>query len=220
MRYPFLMRRIVVFAGLLGWCAVLLFVRIARSGTLGYGFLVWNLFLAVIPAAAAALFVRAGSRVARVFWLLVWAAFLPNAPYIVTDLIHLRARPPIPLWFDVVLLASMAATGLLLGYSSVADVHRVVARKFGDVAGWSVAFLSLFLSGLGIYFGRFLRWNSWDLFVAPTPVAQYVASGLAHPLQHPRAIAVTAIYGMALCIGYVALQLLSGELHLRNERAA
>ena len=150
---------------LLAWCAVLLAFRARRSGSPLFMFLVWNLFLAAIPAVAAQLFVwaDAGRRHAQQFlWFFLWLLFLPNAPYIITDFIHLTPRPPIPLWYDVAVLLSCAATGLLMGYTSLADVQHVITRRFGQIAGWSTAAVSLLLSGFGIYVGRFLRWNSWD----------------------------------------------------------
>src|ERR1044072_7559463 len=155
--------RLMLFAALLFWCGALLAIRVVHSHTLTYAFLVWNLFLAVVPAIAAMLFVRVRSKLARVVWLLIWLAFLPNAPYIATDFVHLRARPGAPLWFDVALLLSSAATGILLAFTSVADVQSVIAERWGQLIAWTFALAVLVLCGFGIYLGRFLRWNSWDL---------------------------------------------------------
>jgi uncharacterized membrane protein len=91
----------------------------------------WNLFLAAVPAVAAWLFARAmgrdSSTIEKVGWFLVWLIFLPNAPYIITDFVHLTPRPGIPFWYDTALLVSCAGTGLLLGYTSIADVQFVIA---------------------------------------------------------------------------------------------
>ena len=200
-------KRSLILGALVAWCGMLLFVRIVRTGSLAYSFLVWNLFLAAIPAVAAALFVRAKSAIAQTCWFAVWLLFLPNAPYIVTDFMHLYPRPHAPLWFDVALILSFAGTGLLLGYSSLADVQSVIARRFGNAAGWSVAFTALLLSGVGIYMGRFLRWNSWDAFTNPLEMSSYIVSRVANPLSHLRPIGVTVIYGIGLVLGYLAYQL-------------
>lgn len=104
------MKRVFAFAILLAWCAALLALRAWRADNATYFFLVWNLFLAAIPFGAALLFERARGFFTRTITLLVWLLFLPNAPYIVTDFIHLRARPPVPLWFDILLLLSAAGT--------------------------------------------------------------------------------------------------------------
>src|SRR5258706_8830606 len=116
-------RRAAVFAALLAWCGVLLTVRVVRTEKVMYVFLVWNLFLAVIPAVAAALLQRSSRTAVQEMWVLIWLLFLPNAPYVLTHFVHLRVRPPVPLWYDVALLISCARPGLLLGYSPLADVQ-------------------------------------------------------------------------------------------------
>ena len=202
-----LRKRTLIFAALIAWCCALLAVRVLRSGSFAYSFLVWNLVLAMIPAVAALLFMRARSRAVQVMWFVIWLLFLPNAPYIVTDFVHLHARANVPLWFDIALLLSFAGTGLLLGYSSLADVQTVLARRFGHVASWSAAFIALLLSGFGIYLGRFLRLNSWDAVSNPIALASYLGRGAMNPLAHPRTIAVTFVYGIGLVLGYLAYQL-------------
>jgi uncharacterized membrane protein len=100
-----LVRRVLLFGALLGWCAMLLVFRALRSGSLSYAFLAWNLFLATVPAVAAWLFVRAATKGSaagvQLGWFVLWLVFLPNAPYIVTDFLHLTERPAIPLWYDI-----------------------------------------------------------------------------------------------------------------------
>lgn len=213
------MKRFIAFSALLGWCAILLALRFARANNTSYFFLVWNLFLAAIPfAAALAMDVldrrrwRIGSAMAFVVWLL----FLPNAPYILTDLMHLRNRPPVPIWYDVLLLLSCAGTGLLLGYGSVMLVQRVIERRHGVVAGWSVASASIVLSAFGIYLGRFLRRNSWDALSDPLPLFSDIARRVIDPFAYPKTIAVTVLYGVALMLGYVALHVLA-ETSVRDE---
>ena len=203
-------KRLLLFAALIGWCAALLVLRVGRSHSLHYGFLVWNLFLAAIPAAAALMLTRTQNRFVSVALFVMWLAFLPNAPYIVTDFIHLNQNPPVPLWYDVALLISFAGTGLLLAYSSVKDVQGVVTARFNKKTGWIVALGSLLLSGFGIYLGRFLRWNSWDPLANPGRIAGDVLQRGMNPLDHPRTIAVTLIYGVGLALGYVALRIIFG----------
>jgi uncharacterized membrane protein len=138
-----------------------------------------------------------------------WLLFLPNAPYIMTDFLHLRDRPPIPLWYDVLLLLSCSGAGLLLGYASVMIVQRVITRHYGVMAGWATALSALLLSAFGIYLGRFLRWNSWEALTDPMPLFSDIASHIVNPLHHPKALAVTALFGIALCLGYIALDVVA-----------
>lgn len=202
------MKRTLALFALLIWCAVLLFLRIRRCDCVSFVFLVWNLFLAAIPYVAALAMNaldREQWRVAKWLAFVVWLLFLPNAPYIITDFIHLRERLPVPLWYDVLLLLSCAGTGLLLGYASLMIVQRVIERRYGVIAGWTVAVVTSVLSAFGIFLGRFLRRNSWDAFTDPMPLFADVAHRLMNPFRYPKTMAVTVLYGVALMLGYIAL---------------
>ncbi len=168
--------RLTVFALLCGatLLSLLLFrLRFELSGTLDYVFLVGNIFLAWIPLGFAHLattfawrrrYVLLSLPIAATLWLL----FFPNAPYILTDLQHLGyPRPGIPVWFDVLLIIWFAWTGLLLGMVSLFLMQDIVRREFGGIVGWLFVFAVGVLGSLGIYIGRFLRWNSWDLLFHP-----------------------------------------------------
>src|SRR6185295_15605158 len=159
-----------------------------------YLFLIWNLFLAGIPLVAST-FLRLARHwrlplIIQAGCLGLWLLFLPNAPYILTDLLHLTAQSPAPAWYDLALLLSCAGTGLLVGYLSLIDVHDIVAASLGKAMGWLLALSSLFLSGFAIYLGRFLRWNSWDVLTRPTILFD-IADGVVHPASHSRTLAVT-----------------------------
>lgn len=197
------------------WCTVLLALRVARSGTPSYLFLCWNLFLAWIPWWAGQAFQassrRRASTALQLAWLALWLLFLPNAPYILTDLLHLKPRPPVPLWFDLALLLSYAGTGLLLGYVSLLDVQSVLEERFGPAAGWIAATASLFLSGFGIYLGRFRRWNSWQAVTEPVEILRDISDRLLDPTSHPHPVTVTLVFGGGLFLSYAALRLLTAR---------
>ena len=204
-------KRMIVVSTLLFWCASLIAVRIDRTGSGYYRFLVFNLFLACMP-----LFLSTALRIARHWelpWpiqfavLVLWLLFLPNAPYILTDILHLTRAAHAPAWYDLALLLSCAGTGLLVGYLSLIDVQTIVARRLGQAWSWIFALVSLVLSGFAIYLGRFLRWNSWDVLVDPTRVFG-IADGLLRPWAHVRPLAVTLIFGGILMLGYISLRIL------------
>jgi uncharacterized membrane protein len=203
-------KRFVIVSMLLFWCVCMIAVRIDRTGSGYYRFLITNLFLACVP-----LFLSTTLRIAshlRLHWILqlvlfgLWLLFLPNAPYILTDILHLTRASHAPAWYDLALLLSCAGTGLLLGYLSIIDVQGIVTRSFGSACGWLFALVSLVLSGFAIYLGRFLRWNSWDVLVTPTRLFE-IASGLMQPWAHARPLAVTLIFGVILTLGYISLLL-------------
>ena len=190
------------------WCGALLaYWRLQTADPLAVGML-WNLFLAVLPLGFSAAFRGA---LARRSWVLSglafggWLLFFPNAPYVMTDLIHLHPRSNIPLWYLLATLLSCGGTGVWLGYLSLGEVHVAVATRWGSKVGWVVVVGSLLLSGFGIYLGRFLRWNSWDVFVHPLSLAKTIVQQLLNRGPYPHPIPVTLIFGVGLFLGYLAL---------------
>jgi uncharacterized membrane protein len=180
------------------------------SHPLMYINLVWNLFLAWVPYLAslwaAGLYQRHPRRWPNLLIPgAVWLVFFPNAPYIVTDFMYLEVRPPIPIWYDVVLLSVFAWTGLFLAIFSLRTMQTLVRSFLGSLASWLFVLGSLGLGGLGIYMGRYLRWNSWDLFFQPRDVLADVAVQLANPWDYPRMLGVTLIFAAFLLVCYLTL---------------
>jgi hypothetical protein len=91
------------------------------------------------------------ARVASVLCLAAWLAFFPNAPYLMTDLLHLKVQGNRLLWLDLIALQAFAWTGLALGFVSLDIVQRIVARRLGRVASWLFAAAVMGLSAFGIY---------------------------------------------------------------------
>jgi uncharacterized membrane protein len=189
---------------------VLLAGRMFRSHSATYSFLVWNLFLAWIPYGCSLWAYRLHGRKARPgLWLLapslLWLAFFPNAPYLLTDIWHLQQRQAIPLWYDASLLSAFALAGLFLAIFSLRTMQRLVRAYGGAVASWGFVLLAVTLAGLGVYLGRFLRWNSWDLFLHPQQIAGDVLGPLLNPVAHPRAVAFTMLSAAILFVSYLAI---------------
>jgi uncharacterized membrane protein len=184
--------------------------RIVYAGTPDHVWLLWNLVLAWIPFGLALLLyerARAGAPLGVLVPLgLLWLVFFPNAPYLVTDLKHLGGSDGrVPLLYDVLLLSAAAWTGLLLGLTSLFLVHLVVRRRMGALNAWGLVVGVLALSSFGIYLGRVLRWNSWDVVANPGPLGAELARGLLHPLDHPRPLALTVLLTSFLLTSYLVL---------------
>ena len=181
--------------------------RILYTQTSEHSAIAWNLLLAWIPFALALIVyerARAGiSNLSLVAVTMLWLLFLPNAPYIVTDLKHVGRGGGVPVLYDVLLLSAAAWTGLLLGLTSLFLMHAVARRLVGAVNAWALVVGVLALSSFGIYLGRVQRWNSWDVFVRPGSLLGEIASGLLHPLSHPRPIAVTVLFTSFLLASYL-----------------
>lgn len=155
------------------FAAALLAYRILETDTLVYIFLAWNLFLAFIPFWISAwLKKQEAPKIKHTPLLFAWLLFLPNSPYIVTDLFHLKERAGIPLWFDLALVCSFAIIGLLLLFKSIIDMISVAKRIFSKT--WIKYFLPFlfWLVAFGLYLGRYLRFNSWDIASHPLRLAK------------------------------------------------
>ena len=185
----------------------LLLGRMRLSGTSSYIFLFWNIFLAWIPylvsLAMLALHQQAPLRRRTLAALgAVWFCFLPNAPYLITDLMHLRHNAGVPLIYDVGMLASVAWTGSFLGVASLRMVQNLVRQAYGAVIGWLFVLTVVGCSGFGIYLGRVLRWNSWDVVLNPGAVLADVLPRAANPLAHPELPGITIIFAAIFLICY------------------
>jgi uncharacterized membrane protein len=173
-----------------------------------YRLLVWNLFLAWVPYACALLAAALHHRWQRLWWLLplpglLWLLFFPNAPYIVTDFYHLEWRRPMPLWYDIGLIAMFAFTGIFLGIASLRIMQRLVQTYLGRLISWAFTLVSIGLCGLGIYLGRFGRYNSWDMFVHPQEVLRDIALKVINPLDDLGFVGFTLMFTAIFLVFYL-----------------
>ena len=189
------------------FCVALVLVR--ESGSAKFGGLIWNLFLAWIPFLLAVAVYdgwrrrRSGGSLVAVGAL--WLLFFPNAPYIVTDFVHLEHNADAPYWYDAVTVSAFAWTGLLLGFASLFLMQTVVRQWRGVVSGWIFAGVALALGSLGIYLGRFLRLNSWDALEHPSVLPRIAHAVARDPFAYQEAIGVTVLFTLALGFAYLLL---------------
>ena len=149
---------------------ILLSIRVLSTQTILFTFLLWNLFLALLPLVFSKS-LRYSSRISNskflsVLFIILWLLFIPNSPYIVTDLKHVDNDYGIQ-WFDLTLILVFAINGLLIGIISMLDIFKLLQNKYSTKITHSVVGLICILGGFGIFLGRFLRFNSWDIFTKP-----------------------------------------------------
>lgn len=202
--------------GLLAWR-----IDTTRHGL--YNWLAWNLFLAWVPygLALAASLLQARGR-AR-WWNLAplavgWLLVFPNAPYLLTDLIHLRPRHGVPLWFDAALLALFAAAGWLLGLLSLEVWKQWLEERLGRVGAWAFVLATSVLTGYGIYLGRVERWNSWDVLTEPWRLCEAVLAHLRAPGAHPQLLGLTALFALLVSLSYAGFEALYPRAACRRVR--
>jgi uncharacterized membrane protein len=205
-----------------GVCTALVLARILWTGEYRYVFLVWNLFLAWLPLVFALLACdehRVGQRRTWRFRSLAaaWLLFFPNAPYIFTDVVHLRDHLFGHFWMDLILILTCALTGLVLGFVSLFLMQNLVARMLGRFASWLFVAAVACLSGFGIYLGRFLRFNSWDVVFNPAELCRGIGHWASAPLTHSISYAFPALFATFLFIAYLMLYALT---HLQQMHPA
>lgn len=181
------------------------------SGNWSFFFLNWNLFLAIIPWALTSFsFIKPkiqSSVLGIILLLLFWLLFFPNAPYIITDLFHLRIIKSMPIWYDTLMILSYAWTGMLFGFLSLWDIERILGRKLPHPLVTFFSGILLFVGSFGIYVGRYLRYNTWDLFTKTSVVLTEIGDRIADPFQHRTTWGVTIFMGLFLNIAYWSFRL-------------
>lgn len=181
-------------------------VRYFYSGEIAFRFIPWNLLLAWLPLVFALLAYQFSHRPLFVLAFgVAWLLFLPNAPYIITDFIHLRARHNVPLWYDLIILFSASLTGLLLGFTSLYLMQRLVSRLLGAGLSWLFVTAALALTSVGIYVGRFLRWNSWDIFFNPLRLGSDIMAVATDPHLRLQIVVMTFSFMVLFLLAYVIM---------------
>jgi len=186
------------------FCFSLSAFRYYISDTKVFLFLNWNLFLAWIPLLLSSFILafKIRSTISLLFIIVVWILFFPNSPYILTDLFHLRARNEIPIWYDLIVILSYAWTGLICGFISLNDIEKQLSEygKRNIINGVIVFFL--FMSSFGVYLGRFLRWNSWDVLNNPFGLFSDIVVRFIYPMEYTKTWGVTLLMGIMLNFMY------------------
>jgi uncharacterized membrane protein len=182
--------------------------RYFYSGSSNYQNLIWNLFLAWIPygmslVAAALRLVRPGMWPVLLILGAGWLVFFPNAPYLVTDFYHLSWRPPVPFWYDIGLITVFAFTGCFLAIASLRAMHEIVEHYLGKIVGWLFTLTALVMGALGVYLGRFGRWNSWDLLVHPRTLLGEFAQQALNPLDNMGFVGFTLMFTSIMAVFYL-----------------
>jgi uncharacterized membrane protein len=175
-----------------------------------YGLLVWNLFLAWLPLLFALLardtFRSQPQGTWRFYgWAGLWLLFFPNSLYIFTDLIHLWLSFRLHFWIDLTLILLCALTGLVLGFVSLYLMQSVVAQRFGRVTSWLFVALMAGLGSFGIYLGRFLRFNSWDVLLRPGKVYHGLDAWMGSSMINTTSAAFLVFFALFFFIAYVML---------------
>lgn len=177
-----------------------------------YLFLLWNLFLAFIPFKISSYLIKHKLNIIT-WWICFfsWLFFFPNAPYIITDLIHLMPNVYVPIWFDAALIFISALNGLWIGCFSLMQMEQVWRQAFPQIKVRYFLIVTMLLSGFGVYLGRFLRFNTWDIIVHPFKLLHVTLNRVVFPWQYIFTWEITLFFAVVLFISYHQLKILVGK---------
>ena len=197
------------------FCFGLSIARYLITDTKTFLFLNWNLFLAFIPWLLSTIWVVKGlnKQTPLVLLMMAWLLFFPNSPYILTDLFHLQLKSAAPIWFDLILILSFAWTGLMYGFISLMDITTLLKKYISERSTTIITVLYLFLASFGVYLGRYLRWNSWDIISNPLGLFSDIINRFIDPFSHPRTWGMTILLGILLNMMFFSIRLLSENKH-------
>jgi len=186
-------------------------------------FMAWNLTLALVPVLVGALLFRRGRTPTALWWLglAAFLAFLPNAPYVLSDVVHLaddvRATRSDTVVVAGVLpqYAAFFLAGLLAYVVALGDLTRWLARRGWDrVRVVAVELAVHAVCAVGVYLGRIPRFNSWDLVTRPDAVAATAADHLSD--RYPLALVLATF--VVLVVATVVLRALLDDLRVAVQR--
>lgn len=194
---------------------LLLMVRAIATSYLTYFFLLWNLFLGIIPylishRLPASIYIL-GKRTRLWVMLSVWLLFIPNSFYILTDLFHLDKFDAAPKWFDLLLIFSFAWNGWLLGIISVRRIEYILTETYGKKFSFAIVFMVMWLNAFGIYIGRYLRFNSWDIVMQPFSLFNEITAILFHPFSNKMEWSMITVYTIFMTLFYSTMKKLGSE---------
>ena len=193
-----------------GFSCMLLLGRMTATGSIEYIFLPWNLFLAFVPYCIALWMTNNVSiienKIKLFFVLAVWLLFIPNSFYIITDLIHFTRIRTAPKWFDLLLIFSFAWNGILFGIISLRRVEALIALLRKKQFSVFIVFGVMWLCAFGVYIGRFLRYNSWDVITDPFSLVGEILVMIRHPFDNEYAWGMTLCYSVFMTFIYFTIK--------------
>ncbi len=178
-----------------------------RKHSLEFEYLIWNLFLAWLPLLFAVRLVRLlrsklWSSWEGLAWSILWLVFLPNSFYMISDFIHVKNVQSSDTLYYVFMFTSFIYTGVVLGFSSLYLIHVGLRHRLSAWLADLFIALTLFMSSVGVYIGRDLRWNSWNILTNPGGLLFDVSDRLQHPEAYPQMILIIVSFFILLLSMY------------------
>jgi len=189
-------RVVASLAGLTLVSIVLFCAGAIANHSLKFAYLIANLFLAWVPLLLTILLIKSLRKyVWSSYWplliTLLWLIMLPNSFYMISDYVHVHDVGRHNLLYDIVMFTSFIFTAVLLGFSSLYMTHAELRKRMKLRSSFILVGIIIFLCSFGIYLGRDLRWNSWDVFFNPAGILFDVSDHIIHPLNNGELLTTT-----------------------------
>ena len=190
---------------------VLNILRIILFKNTTFVYMFWNIFLAFIPFFISSILLlnTKEEKITKPFFIggfILWLLFLPNAPYVITDFIHLGRIHGVPVMYDIFVLFSSAWASLLFGLYSLEHIEKILLLKFSAKKTNIIIPVAILLSSFGIYLGRFLRFNSWDFFISHNSLISNTWKIFTAPNSNINAYTYTILFFVFTYISYASFR--------------
>jgi uncharacterized membrane protein len=186
----------------------LMLLRVKITHDIYLLFLIWNLFLGYVPYFLSSELKNVVPGTAKFYLLFFgWLLFLPNSFYLLTDFVHLHHSNDLQYVFDALLLACFSIAGFYSGISSLLHIHQLLEMKYSEKKSRNLIVALCYLSSFGVYLGRILRFNSWDILSQPLALFTNIGNSVLNLETHR----FTFIFGTFIIIIYSISHLLCNE---------
>jgi uncharacterized membrane protein len=149
------------------------------------------------------------SRSKLILILSAWLLFIPNSFYILTDLFHLHNLNAGHQWFDLTMILSFAWNGILFGILSIRRMEMLLKETKGKWIAGLIICVVMWLNAFGIYIGRFLRFNSWDVLTNPFSLFGEIFDIVVNPYDYRYVWAMVFCFGFFMIILYYTIKKLN-----------
>lgn len=188
---------------------VLNILRVIIWGKMSFVYILWNIFLAFIPFIISSLLLSFSkeeklNKIIFIIGIILWIIFIPNAPYIITDFIHLGVTRSVPIIYDILLLFSSASLGLILGFNSLFHIEQIIKTKYPKHITSLFMGIIMIMISFGVYLGRFLRFNSWDIFINHISFVNNIWKIFSQAATHMEVYIYTGLFFFSLYLSYNA----------------
>ncbi|NVN96947.1 DUF1361 domain-containing protein [Candidatus Nomurabacteria bacterium] len=196
---------------LLSLAVFLNILRIFLFGSTTFVYMFWNIFLASVPFFISLFLLGRTNKdnitkpifiIGFIFWFL----FLPNAPYVITDFIHLGRIHAVPVMYDMFLLFASASVSLLMGLYSIHHMEKMLLLKFTRKIANIIIIVTIFFASFGVYLGRYLRFNSWDLFISHNSLISSICKVFTQSNAYANVYGYTLLFFIFIYISYKSFQ--------------